>query len=154
MDMTKFAVLKLPCKDFEKYQWQVNGLALKSVPGEKGTVQMLTGKLSGKISDIVTLQATARSNGKLAAFNRSKVQVKSGETVKFDLPLSVGKSGVYDVTITGRSNGSKLFFSLNNGCTKSGSFGTNCCRKRSVFYISTTKNLAAFSKQGRAYLKI
>ncbi|MBO5924488.1 MAG: hypothetical protein J6Q81_08235, partial [Lentisphaeria bacterium] len=110
MDMTKFAVLELPAQDFEKYQFMANALALKSIPAEEGTVQTLTGKLSGKFSGIVTLQATARSNGKLVDFNRSNIQVKSGETIDFAMPLNVGKSGQYTVTLTGRSNGSKLFY--------------------------------------------
>ena len=114
MDMTKFAVLELPYKDFDKYQWLVTDMTLQNVPSEKGTLQMLKGKLSGKISGIVALQATARSNGTLAAFNRSTVQVKSGETMEFAIPLSVGKPGKYNVTLTARSNGSKLFYATNN----------------------------------------
>ena len=110
MDMTKFAVLELPFRDIEKYQWLANDLTLKSVPGENGTEQVLTGKLSGKFSGIVTLQATARCDGKIAAFNRGNIQVKSAENAEFALPLPVGKSGKYEITLTGRSSGSKLFY--------------------------------------------
>ena len=111
-DMSKFALLEMPYKEFEQYQWQLNDLDLKNVPTDKGTVQTLSGKLTGKINDAVTIQATARSNGKVVAFNRSKVQLKSNQTVNFTMPLEVGKSGKYNITITGRNNGKKLFHEL------------------------------------------
>ncbi|MBR7143871.1 MAG: hypothetical protein IKD10_02920 [Lentisphaeria bacterium] len=110
MDMTKFAVLQLPVKDLERFQYQINNLELKTVPAENGTMQMLTGKISGRSEAVITLQAVARSNGKIASFNRGNIKVLKGSSTEFAIPLNVGKSGVYDVTLTGRSNGSKLFY--------------------------------------------
>ena len=105
MDMTKFAVLELPVKDLKKFQYQINDLELKTVPAENGTVQMITGRIAGNIDTMLTLQATARSNGRVAAFNRSIIKAVKGETATFAIPLNVGKSGKYAVTLTGRSNG-------------------------------------------------
>lgn len=109
-DQNKFAVLQLPYNDFKNYHWQLNNLELKTVPAEKGTMQVLQGTISGKAAGSVTLQATARSNGKVAAFSRLTLKNQSDTATGFAMPLTVGASGKYNVTVTGRTKSGKVFY--------------------------------------------
>ena len=108
-DQNHFAALELPFDDFSQYQWELGGLKLKTVPAPKGTAQVLTGTISGKTAGKITLQATARREGRTAAFNRGEIEVKDNGASSFRLPLSVGASGSYQVTITGRTGEGKVF---------------------------------------------
>ncbi len=109
-DQTRFASLVLPYNDFTRYHWQLNNLELKTIPSEKGTAQVLQGTVTGKTAGKITLQATARSKGKIAAFNRVDLAVKSDTATNFTLPLPVGASGKYNVTITGQNKNGKVFY--------------------------------------------
>ena len=109
-DQTRFASLVLPYNDFTRYHWQLNNLELKTIPSEKGTAQVLQGTVTGKTAGKITLQATARSKGKIAAFNRVDLAVKSDTAANFTLPLPVGASGKYNVTITGQNKNGKVFY--------------------------------------------
>jgi len=106
IDQNHFGTLELPFHDFRSYHWQLNGLELKTVPATDGTAQVLGGMISGRNNGEITLQATARREGKITAFNRVQVKVK-GNTA-FQLPLKVGASGKYQVVITGRTGEGKV----------------------------------------------
>ena len=108
-DLNHFGTLVLPFNDFSQYQWELGRLELKIIPAAKGTEQVLSGTLSGKNAAKITLQATARRDGKVAAFNRADVNVKDGAASEFALPLAVGASGTYQVVITGRTENGKVF---------------------------------------------
>lgn len=112
--LNHFGTLELPFHDFSPYQWELGRLELKTVPAASGTAQILSGVLSGKNAAVVTLQATARREGKVAAFNRVDVNVKDGAASEFALPLSAGASGNYEVTITGRTKEGKVFHRIAN----------------------------------------
>ena len=109
-DQKNFAVLQLPHNDFARYHWQLNNLELKTIPAAKGTAQVLQGTITGKTAGKIKLQATARSKGKIAAFNRTEFTVDGSAAANFTLPLSVGASGKYDVTITGQNKNGKVFY--------------------------------------------
>ncbi len=109
-DQTKFASLVLPYNDFTRYHWQLNNLELKTIPSAQGTAQVLQGTITGKTAGKLTVQATARSNEKIAALNRMNLTVKSDTATNFTLPLNVGASGKYSVTITGRNQNGKVFY--------------------------------------------
>jgi len=107
-DLNHFAALELPFTDFSAYRWQTGGLELKTVPSANGTMQVLTGTISGKTSGVISLQATARREGKIAAFSRGGVNIKDETPTPFTLPLQPGASGNYQVTITGRTKTGKV----------------------------------------------
>ena len=110
-DMNNFAELVLPeNSQLAQFNWQINDLKLQTRPHNDTTYQVLTGRLSGNISGMMTLQAAARQNGKIMAFNRANVKVSAGNTVDFTLPLALAQSGDYQVTLSGRSNGIKNFY--------------------------------------------
>ena len=109
-DQKNFAVLQLPYNDFTRYHWQLNNLELKTIPAEKGTMQVLQGTITTKTAGKVTLQATARSKDKVAAFNRINLTANSDAATNFTLPLNVGASGKYSVTITGQNKNGKVFY--------------------------------------------
>ena len=108
-DLTKFATLELPFTNFAAYQWKASSLELKTVPTATGTAQVLAGSISGQQDGMITIQATARRNGRIAALNRMKVKAASGANTAFTLPMNLGGSGEYDVTISGRNSNGKVF---------------------------------------------
>ena len=108
-DLTRFAALELPFTDFSAYQWKTGSLELKTIPTANGTAQVLTGSISGQQNGVITVQATARRNGKIAAFNRINIKAASGANSAFTLPMDLGSSGEYYVTVTGRNKTGKLF---------------------------------------------
>ena len=108
-DLTKFATLELPFTNFAAYQWKASSLELKTVPTATGTAQVLAGSISGQQDSMITLRAIARRNGKIAALNRLNVKAASGANTAFTLPMNLGGSGEYDVTISGRNSNGKVF---------------------------------------------
>ena len=104
-----FGTLELPFNDFTAYQWQLGKLELKPVPAAEGTVQVLSGTVSGKTAGEITIQATARRDGKIAAFGRVAVNAAGNTPTDFTMPLAVGTPGKYQVTVTGRTPAGKVF---------------------------------------------
>ena len=104
-----FGTLELPFHNFTAYQWETGGLELKTIPEAKGTAQVLAGTVSGKTAGEITLQATARREGKIAAFGRVTVNADENTPTAFTLPLPVGNPGEYQVTVTGRTKAGKVF---------------------------------------------
>ncbi len=110
-DQNKFAALVLPFNDFTRYQWKTGPMELKTVPAAKGsTRQVLNGSLTGKTQGTVILQATARKAGKIAAFSRLKLNATADKTMNFTMPLAVGASGKYDITLTARVGKEKVLY--------------------------------------------
>ena len=108
-DLTKFATLELPFTNFAAYQWKAGSLELKTIPTATGTAQVLAGTISGQQDGMITLQAIARRNGKIAALNRLNVKAASGANTAFTLPMNLGGSGEYEVTVSGRNSNGKIF---------------------------------------------
>lgn len=110
IDQNNFGTLELPYNDFSTFNWNLSNLELKNIPTLSGAKQMLTGIISGNDNCTITIQATARRDQKLIAFNRQQIHVK-GNTA-FQIPLKVGISGQYEITLTGRIGNNKVLHSL------------------------------------------
>ncbi len=110
LQMDNFAVLEVPAVDHRRFNNAISALELKVVPTAAGTSQQLSGKITAANSGMAAIQAAARQNGKIKAFNRTGVKLSSGSTTVFSMPLNVGKSGVYNVLITMKDDQGKIFY--------------------------------------------
>ncbi|MBQ9336509.1 MAG: hypothetical protein IJS14_04340 [Lentisphaeria bacterium] len=112
IDQNRFGTLELPFDDFSAYQWRLDQLELKNIPAAAGAVQTLSGRISGKKAGEITLQAAARRDGKIVAFNRCTVKADGNDGTAFRMPLKVGTAGQYQVTVTGRTQDGKVLHHL------------------------------------------
>ena len=146
-DMNNFAELVLPDNlDLQKFNWQINDLKLQTRPRNNTTCQVLTGRINGNISGMVTLQATARIAGRIAALNRRAVKVSAGKTADFELDLPLNQSGQYQITLTGRYQQNKLFYARENLNISSVPFTFSIRQpfyRKSIFPDQTDKTIIA-----------
>lgn len=110
MQMEKFAILEVPAVDKARFSSRVNGLKLETRPTAGGISQQLSGRLANARPGVVTLQAVARQDGKIKAFNRCDVNVPGNGSAEFAIPFDLEKSGVYDVELTIRDDKGKVFY--------------------------------------------
>lgn len=110
LQMERFAVLEVPAIDYRRYMSRFANLELKTVPVSDGISQILSGRIISKNSGVITLQAVARQEGKIKAINRNDLKLDNSGTTEFSIPLHVGKSGVYDVELSGWDAQGKIFY--------------------------------------------
>ena len=110
IDQCHFGTLELPFQDFTAFHWRLKDLELKSTPSANGTLQVLAGTVSSGDNGEISLQATARHDGKIVALNHC--ETKTDGRTAFQMPLNVGESGSYQVTVTGRTKDGKVLHHL------------------------------------------